>query len=415
LETFIQLKPRSQWRSGKTTADLIAELNSSIQFPGVSNAWVMPIKTRLDMLATGLKTPLGIKIAGPDINTLEDLGSQIETLLKELPQTRAAYSERSLGGRYLTLDINKQAAAAFGFSLEDIHEWLQMSLGAMPIGETIEGAERYAITLRFAEDYRSSPERIANLPIMGKNGAFIGLNDVAHMRLESGAHMLKSENGRLNNWIYIDIGDADVNRYVSDFNQRLQQQIAWPTGYSLRWAGQYESMQRVRASLEFIIPLTLGIIALLLFVNFRSLSDVALLLASLPFALGGGLILVACLEFKFSVAVAVGFIALAGLSIATSALMLQVLRAQIPGQLKGDLTSLHQQIIDSASLRLRPVLMTAAAMIAGLMPVMFGSEPGSEVMERIAAPVIGGLISSVLVTLLVLPVVYFRLQLRKPN
>ncbi|HMW71264.1 MAG TPA: CusA/CzcA family heavy metal efflux RND transporter, partial [Cellvibrionaceae bacterium] len=354
LETFIQLKPRSQWRSGKTTADLIAELNSSIQFPGVSNAWVMPIKTRLDMLATGLKTPLGIKIAGPDINTLEQLGSQIESLLKELPQTRAAYSERSLGGRYLTLDINKQAAAAFGFSLDDIHEWLQMSLGAMPIGETIEGAERYAITLRFAEDYRSTPERIENLPIMGKNGVLIRLMDVAQVRLESGAHMLKSENGRLNNWIYIDIGDADVNRYVSDFNQRLQQQITWPTGYSLRWAGQYESMQRVRASLAFIIPLTLGIIALLLFVNFRSLCDVALLLASLPFALGGGLILVAALEFKFSVAVAVGFIALAGLSIATSALMLQVLRAQIPAQLNCDINSLHKQIIDTASLRLRP-------------------------------------------------------------
>lgn len=406
LETFIQLKPRDQWRPGKTTADLIAELDHSIQFPGVSNALVMPIKTRLDMLATGLKTPLGIKIAGPDINTLEQLGSQIETLLKQVPQTRAAYSERSLGGRYLTLDINKPAAAALGFSLDDIHEWLQMSLGAMPIGETLEGPERYAISLRFPEEYRSTPERIENLPIMGKGGTLIRLNDIAQVRLESGAHMLKSENGRLNNWIYIDIGNADVNDYVQAVETKINQAITWPSGYSLRWAGQYESMQRVRASLDYIIPLTLGLIAVLLFMNFRRLSDVVLLLASLPFALGGGLILIALLQFKLSVAIAVGFIALAGLSIATSALMLQVLRANTVIEPGLDKNNLHQQIIETASLRLRPVLMTATAMIAGLMPIMFGSEPGSEVMARIAAPVIGGLLSSLVVTLFVLPVVY---------
>jgi copper/silver efflux system protein len=410
IETFIQLKPRSQWRPGKTTEDLIAELEHSIKFPGVTNAWVMPIKTRIDMLATGMKTPLGIKLAGPDIQTLENLGTQLETILAKLPQTRAAYSERSLGGRYLTIDINKQAAATYGLSLDDIHEWLQMSVGDMAIAETVEGAERYPIALRFADNYRDTPERLRDLPIIAKNGARIRLNDVAELRMEGGAHMLKSENARLNNWIYLDIGDADIQRYVQQVTKIIAQEISWPSGYTLRWAGQYESIERVRTSLNFIIPLTLGLIALLLFLNFRRLSDVVILLGSLPFALIGGLALVALLDFKISVAVVVGFIALAGLSIATSALMLQVLRANIPDNINLNSQQLRERIIYFASLRLRPVLMTAAAMIAGLLPVMFGSEPGSEVMSRIAAPVIGGLLTSVLLTLLVLPAVYLLLR-----
>lgn len=403
LETYIQLKPRSQWPEEKTTADLLAQLQKSIQFPGVANAWVMPIKTRIDMLATGMKTPLGIKIAGPDIQVLEALGEQLETQLKRLPQTQAAYSERSLGGRYITLDINKSAAAAYGLSLADIHDWLQMSIGAMPIGKSQEGAESYPISMSFPEQYKNTPERLADLPIIAKNGAHVRLADVAQVRIDAGAHMLKSENGRLNNWLYLDIGQADITAYVAQANELINKEISWPAGYTLRWAGQFESIQRVKSSLTFIIPLTLGIIALLLLINFRRISDVVMLLGSLPLALVGGLLLVLVLNYKISVAVIVGFIALAGLSIATSAMMLQILRAnsaaltaeQLPGA-----------IVHFASLRLRPVLMTATAMIAGLLPVMFGSEPGSEVMSRIAAPVIGGLISSVVLTLLVLPVVY---------
>jgi copper/silver efflux system protein len=406
LETFIQLKPRSQWRPGKTTADLIAELEQSIKFPGVSNAWVMPIKTRIDMLATGLKTPLGIKLAGPDSEILDQLGGQLETLLAKLPQTRAAYSERSLGGRYLTLDINKIAAASYGLSLDDIHDWLQMSVGGMAMGETVEGAERYAIALRFPEYFRDTPERLKDLPIIAKNGAQIRLSDVAEVRIETGAHMLKSENGRLNNWIYLDIGDADIEAFVKQVTQLIATEITWPSGYTLRWAGQYESIARVRARLGFILPLTLCLIALLLFLNFRRVSDVVILLASLPFALVGGLLLIILLDFKLSVAVIVGFIALAGLSIATSALMLQVLRANINRGANVTAEEISKNIIHFASLRLRPVLMTAAAMIAGLLPVMFGSEPGSEVMSRIAAPVIGGMLTSLVLTLFVLPVVY---------
>lgn len=399
LETYIQLKPRDQWRPGITTADLLTQLEASIQFPGVSNAWVMPIKTRIDMLATGMKTPLGIKIAGPDIQVLEELGQQLETLLKRLPQTRAAYSERSLGGRYITLDINKTAAAAYGLSLVDVHEWLQMSIGAMPIGFSQEGAERYPISMSFPEHYKNTPERLADLPIIAKNGAKLRLADVAQVRIDAGAHMLKSENGRLNNWLYLDIGQADITGYVAQANELIGKEVSWPAGYTLRWAGQFESIQRVKNSLTFIIPLTLGIIALLLLINFRRIGDVLMLLGSLPFALVGGLLLVLLLNYKMSVAVIVGFIALAGLSIATSAMMLQILRAN-------SAVVTPAAIVDSASLRLRPVIMTASAMIAGLLPVMFGSEPGSEVMSRIAAPVIGGLISSVVLTLFVLPVVY---------
>ncbi|MEY4588515.1 MAG: hypothetical protein RL497_591 [Pseudomonadota bacterium] len=406
IETFIQLKPRDQWRPGKTTQDIIAELEHSIKFPGVSNAWVMPIKTRIDMLATGMKTPLGIKLAGPDIQILEELGTQLETILAQLPQTRAAYSERSLGGRTLTIDINKHAAAALGLSLDDVHEWLQMSVGDMPIAETVEGAARYPITLRFPDAYRDTPERLNDLPIITKNGTHIRLADVAQLRMETGAHMLKSENGRLNNWIYLDIGEADIQQFAQEVNEIIAKEIKWPAGYTLRWAGQYESIERVQNSLKFIIPLTLSLIALLLFLNFRRVSDVVVLLSSLPFALVGGLLLIFILDFKISVAVVVGFIALAGLSIATSAIMLQVLRANIAGAEQKNIAHLRAQIIHFASLRLRPVLMTATAMIAGLLPVMFGSEPGSEVMNRIAAPVIGGLLTSVVLTLFVLPSVY---------
>ena len=324
----------------------------------------------------------------------------------KFPQTRAAYSERSLGGRYLTIDINKIAAASYGLNLDDIHEWLQMSVGDMAIAETVEGAERYPIALRFPDAYRDTPERLKDLPIITNNGAHIRLEDIAELRIENGAHMLKSESGRLNNWIYLDIGEADIQEYVQAVTQQIAKEITWPAGYTLRWAGQFESIERVRASLSFIIPLTLSLISVLLFLNFRRLSDVVILMASLPFAMVGGLLLIVLLDFKLSVAVVVGFIALAGLSIATSALMLQVLRANIISGCDLNGEQLHKNIIQFASLRLRPVLMTAAAMIAGLLPVMFGSEPGSEVMSRIAAPVMGGLLSSVVLTLFVLPVVY---------
>ena len=405
IETFIQLKPRDQWRDGMSTADLIRELDHKINFPGLSDAWVMPIKTRIDMLSTGMKTQLGIKLAGPDNQVLENLAVEIETLLRKLPQTRSAYAERNLGGRYLTIEVDKIAAARHGLSKADVNEWLQMAVGDMPIGATVEGAERYPISLRFPDDYRDTPERLEDLPIL-KAGALVRLGDIAKLRIETGAHMLKSENGRPNSWIYLDIGDNSIADYMAKADAIIAKNITWPAGYTKRWAGQFESMARVQKSLEFIIPLTLMIIALLLYLNFRRVTDALLLLASLPFALVGGLLLVLWLDFKISVAVAVGFIALAGLAVETGAIMLQVLRSNIIITSETTQETLRTQVAHYASQRLRPVLMTAITTIAGLMPVMFGQEPGSEIMSRIAAPVIGGLLTSVLLTLFVIPGIF---------
>lgn len=412
IETFIQLKPRNQWRAGLTTQDLIDELNHKINFPGLSDAWVMPIKTRIDMLSTGMKTPLGIKLAGADVQVLEDLAIKLEKLLLAEPETRSAYAERNLGGRYLTIDVNKIAAARYGLSLADVHEWLQMTVGDMPIGETVEGAERYPISLRFPDDYRDTPERLRDLPIFHK-GVMVRLSDIAELRIESGAHMLKSENGRLNSWIYLDIGGADINTYVEKIEHLIAQNIQWPTGYTLHWAGQYESMERARDSLQIIAPITLMIIAFLLYVNFRRFSDVALLLGSLPFALVGGLFFIFLLDFKISVAVAVGFIALAGLAVETGAIMLQVLRSKVVITADSTRATLANQVELFACQRLRPVLMTATSTIAGLLPVMVGAEPGSEVMSRIAAPLIGGLLTSVLLTLFVIPGIFLLIVSRQ--
>lgn len=405
IETFIQLKPRDQWRDGMSTADLIRELDHKIHFPGLSDAWVMPIKTRIDMLSTGMKTQLGIKLAGPDNEVLEKLAVEIETLLQQLPQTRSAYAERNLGGRYLTIEVDKIAAARHGLSQADVNEWLQMTVGDMPIGETVEGAERYPISLRFPDDYRDTPERLEDLPIL-KSGALVRLGDIANLRIETGAHMFKSENGRPNSWIYLDTGDASIADYMASADAVIAKNIQWPVGYTKRWSGQFESMARVRQSLEVIVPLTLMIIALLLYLNFRRVSDALLLLASLPFALVGGLLFVLWLDFKISVAVAVGFIALAGLAVETGAIMLQVLRSNIIITSETTQETLRTQVAQYASQRLRPVLMTAITTVAGLTPVMVGQEPGSEIMSRIAAPVIGGLLTSVLLTLFVIPAIF---------
>lgn len=419
IETFIQLKPRSQWREGFTTADVIRELDHKVNFPGLSDAWVMPIKTRIDMLSTGMKTPLGIKLAGPDNEVLENLAIEIEALLQSLPQTRSAYAERNLGGRYLTIEVDRIAAARHGLTLNDVNEWLQMAVGDMAIAQTVEGAERYPISLRFPDDYRDTPERLEDLPVL-KNSALVRLGDIAKLHIETGAHMFKSENGRPNSWIYLDIGDAAIDDYVDRADALIAENIQWPVSYTKRWSGQYESKARVQQSLEFIVPLTLMIIAFLLYLNFRRLADTLLLLGSLPFALVGGLLLVLWLDFKISVAVAVGFIALAGLAVETGAIMLQVLRSNITPTVEISQDHLRNQVVHYASQRLRPVLMTAITTIAGLTPVMFGDEPGSDVMSRIAAPVIGGLLTSVLLTLFVIPGIFLlivgrRLDSHKPR
>ena len=403
IESFIQLKPRSLWRDSVTTETIIAELEEKVKFPGLTNAWVMPIKTRIDMLATGMKTPLGIKLAGADIAELQNLGERLESLLTNLPGTTSVYAERSAGGRYLTIDVNRVSAAQYGLTIADIHEWLKMSVAGAEVSESVEGAERYPISIRFPDRYRDTPERLNDLPIITPQGAHIRLGDVAQLSIGIDAPMYKSEGARINTWIYLDIGDTDISDYVMQAEALITEKIEWPSGYTMRWAGQYEAIQRVKDSLAFVIPLTLCSIAILLFLNFRRFSDVFIFLLSLPFALIGGLVLILLLDYKMSVAVAVGFIALAGLAVETGAIMLQVLRSKVSHRCTEGLAG---QVEEFASQRLRPVLMTAIATIAGLMPVMFGHEPGSEVMSRIAAPVIGGLVTSIVLTLFVIPLLF---------
>ena len=413
IETFIQLKPQSEWREGVTTETLKKEFDALVKLPGVTNAWVMPIKTRIDMLATGIKTPVGIKIAGPDLTVIQDIGKQLEVILKDVPGTASVYSERVAGGRYLNVDINRAKAARFGLNIADVQQVIASAIGGMNVTQTVEGLERYPVNIRYPQSYRDSPQQLALLPIVTPRGERIALGDVADVRIEDGPPGIKSENARINGWTFVDIDGIDVGTYVVNAQQVVAEQLELPAGYSVGWSGQYEYMERAKAKLTYVIPLTLAIIAILLFMNFRSFIEVAILMGTLPFALIGSIWLMYFESFNFSIAVGVGFIALAGVAVEISVIMLVYLnqawnRAKADAE-GGVLSSeaLRQAVIDGAGLRVRPVMMTAAAVTVGLLPILYGSGTGSEVMSRIAAPMVGGMISAVFLTLLVLPAVYF--------
>ena len=415
IETFIQLKPKEEWREGLTTRQLKKELDQRVQFPGLTNAWVMPIKTRIDMLATGIKTPVGIKVAGPDLTIIQDIGQQLEKILKEIPGTASAYSERVAGGRYIKVDINRAKAARYGLNIADVQQVVATAIGGMNVTQTVEGLERYPVNVRYPQAYRDSPESLALLPIVTPSGQKIALADVAQVYLEDGPAGIKSENARLNGWTYVDIQGMDVGSYVANAQPILAEQLVLPPGYSLTWSGQYEYMLRAKEKLSYVIPLTLAIIVVLLYLSHRRISDVLIILATLPLALIGGIWLIYWQDFNFSVAVGVGFIALAGVAVETSVLMLLYLRQAYDGwlshceQMQHPLTlnGLRHAIIEGAALRLRPKIMTAAAIIVGLLPILYGSGTGSEVMQRIAAPMVGGMVSSILLTLLLVPAVYY--------
>ncbi|MBD1390981.1 efflux RND transporter permease subunit [Neiella sp. HB171785] len=415
IETFIQLKPRSQWRPGVTTESLQQELDQLVDFPGLTNAWVMPIKTRIDMLATGIKTPVGIKVAGADIAVIQEIGQQLETLLGPLPGTASVYSERVAGGRYITLDINRAKAARYGLNIANIQQVVTAAVGGVTIAETIEGLERYPINIRYPQSYRDSPETLAELPIVTPAGQRIALGDVATVRLEDGAPMIKSENARINGWTYLDVTGIDIGSYVANAQQVIEQQLTLPPGYSLTWSGQYEYMQRAQQKLAYVVPLTLALIVLLLYLNHRRISDVLIVLMTLPLSLIGGIGLLYWLNLNFSVAVAVGFIALAGVAVETSVLMMLYLKHAYEDwltdcqhkQLALTTEGLRGAMLAGAVLRLRPKLMTASTIIIGLLPIMFATGTGSEVMQRIAAPMVGGMVSSLVLTLLVIPAAYY--------
>jgi Cu(I)/Ag(I) efflux system membrane protein CusA/SilA len=417
IETFIQLKPRDQWRAGLTPELLRQELNQLVQFPGLTNAWVMPIKTRIDMLSTGIKTPVGIKIAGPELATIEQIGAEIEQLLLTLPDTASAYAERVAGGRYIKVDIKRAQAARYGLNIADIQQVVASAIGGTNVTQTVEGLERYPVNLRYPQAYRDSPEQLARLPIVTPSGQRIALGDVAHIFIEDGPPGIKSENARLNGWIFVDIDTQDIGRYVEEAQALVAEKIQLPPGYSINWAGQYEYMQRAKEKLTYVVPLTLAIIVILLFINFRRFTEILLLIGTLPLAVIGGLWLMLWSGFNFSVAVGVGFIALAGVAVETGVIMLVYLNQAYAGSnaAPASADARRQLIIQAACSRVRPIVMTSAAVIIGLLPVMLGSGTGSEVMSRIAAPMVGGMVTTLLLTLLVLPVAYHLINHRLIN
>ena len=427
IETFIQLKPKAQWRAGMTTEKLKEELNALVQFPGLTNAWVMPIKTRIDMLATGIKTPVGIKIAGPDLAGIEAIGKDIEILLKDLPNTASVYAERVVGGRYVYIDIDRQLAARYGMTIDDVHSIVGSAVGGKVVTQSVEGRERFPIAMRFLQHYRDTPESLASMPFVTPSGVHITLGDVATVRIDDGPAGIKSENARLNGWVYIDISSdsatgIDLGGYVDSAKRHLSEQFDLPTGYSITWAGQFAYLERAKAKLSVVIPLTLAIICLLLYLAFKRLRDVALILATLPLALVGSVWLLYLLNFNLSVAVGVGFIALAGVAVEIGVIMLVYLNQYVSDALTSHETEngntkkdalVKKAIVHAASARLRPVMMTSLSIIVGLLPVLYATGTGSEVMQRIAAPMVGGMASALVLTLLVLPSAFYLIVSRK--
>ncbi|OBU33160.1 CusA/CzcA family heavy metal efflux RND transporter [Photobacterium phosphoreum] len=423
IETVIQFKPRDQWREGVTIESLRKQLDQLIQFPGLTNAWVMPIKTRIDMLATGIKTPIGIKIAGPDLKVIEKIGSELEPILNNITGTTSVYAERVAGGRYVTVDINRRQAARYGLAIKDVQQIVSTAVGGMNVGETIEGLERYPINVRYPQSYRDSAAKLKDLPLITPNGARIALADVADIRYEDGPPMIKTENARPNGWVFVDIEQRDLGSYVSEAQQVVAEQLQLPAGYSLAWSGQYEYMERAKARLSIVTPITLVIIMLLLYFSFRRLQEMFIIMATLPLAMVGGLWLMLILGFNFSIAVGVGFIALSGVAVEIGVIMLVYLnqswdfKKQDAQDQQRQLTAddLQQAISEGAGLRVRPVMMTVLTVIIGLIPIMYGSGTGSEVMQRIAAPMIGGMSSALLLTLLVLPAIFKLWKSRELN
>jgi len=415
IETIIQLKPKNEWREGMTTEKLKSEMNKRVKLIGVTNAWVMPIKTRIDMLATGIKTPIGIKILGPDLNQIQKIGKNLEKILKKVPGTLSVYSERVFGGRYINVDIDRKKAARYGLNIADIQEVVSSAIGGVNITETTEGLERYPVNLRYPQNYRDSVSQLSLLPIVTPSGANIALGDVANIIIEDGPPLIKSENARLTGWIYIDIKNRDLGTYVKDAKKIVNNNIKLPAGYTLSWSGQYEYMDRAKDRLEIIMPITVLIIFMLLYLNFRSYKEAVLIMVTLPLSLVGGIWFLYLLKYNISVAVLVGFIALAGLTIEIGVLMLVYLNQALNSKINSNNKSSHKltkediesAIIDGSVLRIRPIIMTVSSTLAGLLPIMLSTGTGAEVMRRIAAPMVGGLISSTILTLLVIPAVFF--------
>ncbi len=415
FETVINLKPEAEWRPGMTTDKLIAEMDKALQFPGVANSWTMPIKARIDMLSTGIRTPIGIKVFGKELGEMEKLAKEIEAVVKTVPGTTSAFAERITGGFYLNIEPDREQLARYGLAIGDLQDVIGTALGGEMVTTTVEGRERFGVSVRYPRELRSDPQQIARevlVPTM--DGAMIPLGQLAKVEVAKGAPGIRTENALLSAYIYVDIRDRDIGGYVADAKKAVAQQIKFPPGYYITWSGQFEYMERAIQKMKIVIPLTLLIIFLLLYLNFRRLTETLIVMLSVPFALVGGVWLMWLLGYNLSVAVAVGFIALAGVAAETGVVMLiyldhawEALKAQCRAEgRQPDVGDLYAAVMEGAVERVRPKMMTVVAIMAGLLPIMWGSGTGSEVMSRIAAPMVGGMISSTVLTLAVIPAIY---------
>ncbi|MFZ5623324.1 MAG: efflux RND transporter permease subunit [Gemmatimonadota bacterium] len=437
VETTITLKPESAWRPGMTHEKLVAEMDSAVRLPGITNAWTMPIKGRIDMLATGIRTPVGVKIFGPDLGELERLGRQVEDVVRQVPGTRSVFAERAVSGYYLDIDIDRAAAARYGLNVGDVQAVIAAAVGGMTITQTVEGRERYGVRVRYPHELRDNPERLASVLIPASYGvgagstqaagmgggttmgggagaggtrAFVPLGQVARIRQVAGPMVVRTEGAQPTAWVYIDVADRDIGSFVADAQARVKRMVTLPPGYTMVWSGQYEYMQRAAAKLKLVVPATLAIIFLLLYFNFGSLGETAIVMLSLPFALVGGLWFIWLLDYNWSVAVAIGFVALAGVAAETGVVMLIYLdhawQAKQADGRRPTLHDLYDAVMEGAVERVRPKLMTVTAIMAGLLPILWGTGAGASVMKRIAAPMVGGMVSSTVLTLLVIPAIY---------
>jgi Cu(I)/Ag(I) efflux system membrane protein CusA/SilA len=411
IETTITLKPQDEWRPGMNMEKLVDELNNAIQFPGLTNAWTMPIKTRIDMLSTGIKTPVGIKLMGPDLETLSSLGQQIATVVRQVKGTTSVFSDKTVGGNYLDYNIKREEAARYGLTVGDVQDVIMTAIGGMNVTQTVEGLERYPVNVRYPRELRDNINSLNRVLIPTPSGAQIPLSYVADMNIKKGPPVIKSENARKSAWLYVDIRNIDIGTYVAMAKKAVDEQVNFPEGYSMVWSGQYEYMQRAQQRLRIVIPITLLIIFLLLYFNFKNIQESIIVMLSLPFSLVGGIWFLYILGYNFSVAVGVGFIALAGVAAETGVVMLIYLdhaykNRILSGQMK-NLKDLYDSVIEGAVERVRPKMMTVTAIMAGLLPILWGHGTGSQVMKRIAAPMVGGMITSTILTLVVIPAIYY--------
>ncbi|HEY4083110.1 MAG TPA: efflux RND transporter permease subunit [Burkholderiaceae bacterium] len=414
FETTVRFKPRDQWRTGMTPDKLVEELDRVVQVPGLSNVWVPPIRNRIDMLATGIKSPVGVKVAGADLATIDRLTTQIEAAVKNVPGVSSALAERLTGGRYVDVDVDRLAAARYGLSVADVQSVVSTAIGGDKVGEVIQGRERYPINVRYPRELRDSLERLRQLPFVTEKGATVLLQDVARISIAEGPPMLRSENARLSGWVYVDVRGRDLRSVVTDMQAAVARQVALPAGYAVSWSGQFEYLERATERLKLVVPVTLAIIFVLLYLLFRSFSDAALVMAAVPFSLVGGFWLIWALGHAISVATAVGFIALAGVATEFGVVMLVYLKNAHDKRLNAGEPDTDETLLaairEGAVLRVRPKAMTVAVVMAGLLPILFGHGTGSEVMTRIAAPMVGGMVTAPLLSMLVVPAAWYLVR-----